>query len=119
VLYFTAPTFGCCGIAAPSVRGSLAPKFTLRLASRITASPFPIAVANGPTGVITCPRLASSCGTASGTRYSICKSQPSNVPFVNRAVSQKACFIGLLVPRASRLTAPGADEIARSPRWRV
>src|SRR4051794_29400505 len=49
----SAGTAGCSGMAAPSVRGSDAPKFTPRLASRMTASPFPITLEYGPIGVRT------------------------------------------------------------------
>ena len=52
-------------MAAPSVRGSEPAKLTPRLASRMTASPLPMALENPAMRVITWPRRASSSRTAS------------------------------------------------------
>jgi hypothetical protein len=49
----TGGTIGCSGIAAPSVLGSLAPKFTPLLVSRMTASPLPMTAEKAPKGPIT------------------------------------------------------------------
>src|ERR1019366_5100732 len=91
---------GCWGIAAPSVRGSEPAKLTPRLASRITASPFPIAPLNPVSGAITWPRRARSCRTASATRVSICTSHPPNVPLVKRAASSAICTF---IPKSTTL----------------
>src|SRR3974377_1773087 len=81
---------GNSGTAAPSFRGSEAPKLIPVEKSRITACPPPTAAEYVPTSSILCPFAASSSRTFCEKRFSISTSQPSKVCLVKRGASNAA-----------------------------